>query len=152
MLGLDNHDHSGWVQLLHQRFCYLSGEAFLNLRAFGQPIDQPGELGKSRDFSVFPGDVPDVRVAKERHQMVLAGGVERDVSHHDQLRVLLAEGLVQHLGGVVIETRKDFLVSTSHSGGGFLQSFAVWVLPYRVEQFPDGGFRASLVKFPILSH
>ena len=53
-------------------------------------FDKPG------DPAVLAGDVADVGHTVERHQVVLAGGVQRDLFDQHQLVVLLVKGGVQH--------------------------------------------------------
>ena len=68
------------AQPLHQRVGDLPGQPLLHLRAAGEPVHQPRQLRQSGDPAVVAGDVPDVRHAVERHQVMLAAGVELDVA------------------------------------------------------------------------
>ena len=68
-------------------------------------VDQAGELGKPH----HPVDrlVGDMRLAHERHHVMLAMGVERDVAHQHEIVVTadLAEGALQHVGRRLRDSR-----------------------------------------------
>ena len=59
-------------RMLHQRVGDLGGQPLLHLRAAGEHVDQPGQLGQPGDPAVLRRDVADVRDAVEGHQVVLA--------------------------------------------------------------------------------
>ena len=65
----------------------LGGQPLLHLGAPGVDVDQPGQLGQAGHPPVLTGDVAQVRDTVERHQVVLAGAVDLDVAHQDELGV-----------------------------------------------------------------
>ena len=68
----------------------LLGQPLLDLRAAGEQLDHPGELGQPED--PLAGQVPDVRDADERQQVVLAHRLHRDGAGEHQLVVALVVG------------------------------------------------------------
>ena len=82
MLRLDDDRHAVGLQRLHQRVGDLAGELLLELRAARVGLDEPRELAQPDDAPVR--DVADGGDAVERHEVVLADAVERDVlqDHH----------------------------------------------------------------------
>lgn len=66
---------------------------------------------------------------EERHQMVLAHGIERDIVHDDHLVVMLVEERLEMDGRVLVQAAEAFLVHTSHAGRRFQKPFAVRVFP-----------------------
>jgi hypothetical protein len=71
----------------------------LDLKVSGEELDDPRELGQAQD--AFGGDVADMRDAMERHEVVLAQRMERDVAGEDELVVpfvVRERGEVEWLG------------------------------------------------------
>ena len=60
--------------------------------------------------------------------------------------MVLGEGFVQDLGGVLVQAGEDLAVGAGHAGRGFAQALAVRVLPYRKEQLTHRCLRPVLVK------
>ncbi len=75
----------------HEGVGDLRGQPLLDLRALGEHVDEPGQLGQPRDAPALVGDVADVRDAVEGHEVVLAGAVELDVLDEDHLVVAEVE-------------------------------------------------------------
>ena len=87
-----------------------------------------------------------MRHTVERHQMVFAGGVQRDLVDQHQLVVLLVECGVQHGVGVGVQTGEHLLITAGYPGGGVRQTVPIRVLADRKEQFADRGLGTCLVK------
>ena len=87
-----------------------------------------------------------MRDAVERHQMVLAGGVHRDLLDQHQFVVLLVKGGVQHRIRVGVQPGEHLLVRARDPGGRFLQPVPVGVLTDRDQQFADRRLGARLVE------
>ena len=68
----------------------LLGQPLLDLRAAGEQLDHPGELGQAED--PLARQVADVRDAEEREHVVLADRVHRDAARQHQLVVALVVG------------------------------------------------------------
>ena len=81
----------------------------------------------------------------ERHQVVLAGGVERDVLDQHEFLVVEVEGGGQDLGGVVVQAGKHFHVGLGHPLRGVQETAAIRVLADRQQDFPHGGFDPGAV-------
>jgi hypothetical protein len=76
MLGLDNHSDTTRVEFLFKRISYLHRHLLLYLQAASETIDQPGQLAKADHAPALSRQVGYVGEAKERQQVVLAGGVK----------------------------------------------------------------------------
>jgi hypothetical protein len=82
--------------------------------------------------------VAHVGYAVERHQVMLARGVERDVLDDDHFTVAKVEGLVQHGQWVLVESAIYFGRCPGHAGGGVREPGPVRVLPDGQEVIADG--------------
>ena len=91
-------------------------------------------------------DVADVRHAEERHQVVLARRVHRDVPHQDQLVVVLVEGPLQHRVRVDAQAGELLRVGAGHPGRGVRKALPVRVLAARDQQLPHRRLGPGLVE------
>ena len=148
MLGLDHDDHPAGIQLLHQGFGDLAGEPLLNLGPLGVQVHQPGDLRQAGDPAVLAGDVADVGHPVERHQVMLAGGIERDLLDDHHLVVILVEHGVQDALGLGVEPGEHLAVGARDAGRRVLQALSIRVFADRVEQLADRGLGALLVEGP----
>jgi hypothetical protein len=146
VLALDHHDHATRLQDLHQRFGDLRGEPFLHLRPPGIDVHEPRQLRQPRDLAVRARDVPDVRDAPERHQMVFAGREHLDVLHQDHLVVAEIERRRQDVLGRLPQPREDLLVRPGHPPRRLPQPLTVRVLTDRDQQLSYGVLGALLVE------
>ena len=116
----------------------LGGEPLLHLGPPGVGVDQPGQLRQAGDAAVVVRDVGHVGLADERHQVVLAERVERDVPHHDHLVVAGLEGDVEDARrGRSCSPPKISAYMRGHPCGRALQAVAVGVLADRLEDLAD---------------
>src|SRR6202012_3496134 len=82
----------------------------------------------------------------KRDQVVLAGGIQRNLFDQHQLVVLLVKGSVQHGIRVGIEAGEHLLVAAGYGGRRVRQPVPVRILSDRVEQFADSRFGARLIE------
>ncbi len=82
-----------------ERIGDLRRHRLLRLQPTREDVDEPGELGKADHAAGRV--VGDVRLAEERHHVVLAMRVERDVAHEDDVAVAfdLLEDVVKSSAG-----------------------------------------------------
>ena len=123
----------------------MPGEALLHLWTLGEQIDHPCELGQADHLARFPRNVADVRLAEKRHQMMLAGGIDRYILHHHEFPVILAKSAIQHGGGVRVQTGENLGIGTCHPSRGFPQPLAVGILADGQEKLPDGTLRPLMI-------
>ena len=84
--------------------------------------------------------------AVERDQMMLAGGVHRDLFDEHQFVMLFIERGVQDVIGIGVEAGEDLLVGARHPGRGIPQTLPVGILTDRTQQFANRGFGARLIE------
>ena len=70
---------------------------------------------------------------------MLAGRVQRDVPHNDELFVVDREGRRQDLSGVLAQPGKEFGIRSRDAGRGLLQTLAVRILANGDQQLPNRG-------------
>ena len=136
------------IQLAHQRIRDLRGQPLLHLRPLRVQVDQPGDFRQPGDAAVHTRDVADVGHPVERHQMVLARGVQGDLLHQHEFVVLLVECGVEHRIRVGVEPGEYLPVRPRDPGGGVFQAVPVGILPDGDEQFPDRRLGARLGRTP----
>ena len=111
-------------------------------------LDETGQLGEPGDTAL--GDVGDMRLAVERHEVVLTHRVEGNLAHHhDLLIVLLAKKGIDHFAGIAMEPVENLGVERRHSLRGLEQTFAFRVLAQRLDDLPHRLLDPALVD---LSH
>ena len=123
----------------------LRGQALLDLRATGEDLDEPGELGQPGDPAVLARDVADVGDAVERHEVVLARAVELDVADDDELVVVDLEGRAEHVLGRHVEAGEDLGVGARDACRRVEQPLAIRVLADGQQQLPHGSRSPRLV-------
>ena len=136
--GFDDHGHALGLELGHEQVGDLRGEAFLDLRAMGELVDDAGEFGDSHDLAI--GEVGDVGLPLEGHEVVLAHGVEGDVAEDDQLVVTLGEGGREMLGRIFPQAAEQLGVHLGDAFGGLTQPLAVGVFADGAENVSDSSF------------
>ncbi len=96
----------------------------LDLQAAGVDLDNPGELADADDPTI--GQVADVSLADDRHHVVLAMALERDVLEHDDLVVAadLLEGPADRLDRLVLVAAEELLVGADDAIGRAEQALA----------------------------
>ena len=100
----------------------------LRLQSARVNIDQAGEFREPHHaVHRFVGDV---RLTDERHHVVLAVRIERDVAHQHEIVVLadLAEGAIEHVGRALAVTAVKLVESIDHPPGGIAQAFAIRIV------------------------
>src|SRR5450631_1303109 len=117
--------------MLTQRIGNLRGHPLLDLRAASVDIYQPRQLGQPSHLSVAARDVADVSDPVERHEMVLAGAVDLDIAHEDELVVTYLEVRRQDVLRLLPHAREDLDVRPGHAGRSLLEPVAVGVLANR---------------------
>jgi len=120
MARFDDDGDALWLEHLREGERDLLGEALLDLETTSKHFGNAGEFGKADDAAV--GNVANVHLrvavvshvssstktgrfylASERHQMVLAQGKDLNVSHNDQLvMVLVEDGAVDNVPQVLL--------------------------------------------------
>jgi len=126
------------LRFIHEQVGDLRGQSFLDLRAMREVIDDASQFGNPHDLSV--GEIRDVGVTFERHQVMLAHRVERDVPQEDHFVVSLSEGGRQVLSRVFGQPAKKLLIHSSDSLGGISESFALGVFTHGGQNLSNGVF------------
>ena len=112
----------------------------LGLQAAGEDIGEPRQLRQSH----HPLDrrIGDMRLAVERHHVVLALRGEFDVADQDEIVIAggFAKGAVQHLGRALVVALIEFVEGFDHAARRIQQTFAAGVLADIAEQDVDGLF------------
>ena len=106
---MDRFDHDTaavGIELVHDRVGDLARQALLDLWPPRVAFDQAGELAQS-DYPTLR-DVADVRPARERQEVMLAGRGKRDVAQNDHLPVVLVECHPEMSFWVFVQSREEF--------------------------------------------
>ena len=114
MRGLDDHRHAARPQHMVDGVADLRGEPFLDLQALGENVHDARELG---DADHAPGrQVADMRLADDRHDMMLAMAFQADVAHHDHLVIVggFLEGALQHGDRVFAVACEELAIGPEH--------------------------------------
>mmetsp|Transcript_29315 Transcript_29315/g.97021 ORF Transcript_29315/g.97021 Transcript_29315/m.97021 type:complete len:304 (-) Transcript_29315:16-927(-) len=110
----------------------LRREPLLHLQALREHVGDARELGQAQDLAV--GDVGDVALAEEGHDVVLAERVELDVLDEDHLAVVLGEDrAVEHVLEALRVARRAVHQQLGHAPRRVLEALAARVLAERVE-------------------
>ena len=131
---LDDHRHAVGAQRGVDRVGDLGCELLLDLQALGVDVDDARELGEPDHAAV--GDVRDMRLAHERHHVVLAVAVDLDVLEEHQLVVALdlAEGALQRLEGIGVVAPEVLVHGLDDPGWGVDQAFPRGVVADEAEE------------------
>ena len=140
VLGLDDDDDAGGLEVLDDGVGDLGGHTLLDLRPLGEHIHDASELGEPADTTGLARDIGDVRAAHERHQMVLAHRVQRDVADKHHLLVGLVEGHAEVLGGVLAQAREDLFVHVGDAARSIDQPLTLGVFADALQDQADAGF------------
>ena len=81
-----------------------------------------------------------MRLAKERHQVVLAHGVEVNVAHQHHFVAVLIERFFKVNGGVFGQAGEYLFVHTGNARRRFLEAFAVGVFAHALQNHADASF------------
>ncbi len=95
-----------------------------------------------------PGMYPTWATPWNAHQMVLAGGVQRDLLDQHELVVLLVKGGVEHRVRIRVQTGHQLLVRTRHPSRGVQQTPTIRVLTDGDQQLTNGRLGSRLVEHP----
>ena len=87
MVGFEDDADASRREVVLEPVGDLFGEPLLDLKVSGEEFDDPRQFGQAQD--AFRGDVANVRDTVERHEVVFAERVERDVAGEDELVVAL---------------------------------------------------------------
>src|SRR5699024_891733 len=150
VFGGHHHDGAGRVEVFHNRFDDLGGQAFLDLGTAGVEVHQAGQFRQPGDLAFLRRDVADVGVSVERDQVVLAHRIKRDVFDQDQLFVRKVKGGAQDFGRVPVQAGKEFAVGPGNPGRGIYQAFAVWVFAHGKQNFTDRSLDPRLINHLVL--
>lgn len=140
MLALQHHNHSTRSELLLKQVRDLRCQALLHLRPPGKDFDETGQFGQSRDPPVRARQVPHMRYAPERQEVMFAGRKYRDIFDKYQFVVVCLECRFKNTGGIHAKAREQLGVSTSDAGRGLKQTVAVGVFAKGEKNLPDCGF------------
>ena len=116
VLGVKHHRHVVCAQEFAQRFRNLAGQTLLHLGPLGVVTDNAIELAQTNH--ALSGDVGHVGDTHDGQEVMLAGGVQRDVSLHEHVVVVIE--VVKRLDVRVIcwiESPKKSLLRTSWPRG-----------------------------------
>ena len=140
MLRLDHHRNAARLQGLLDRVDDLRGQMLLGLQPAGEHIDQPRQL-REPDHPV-DRRIGDVRLAVERHHMVLAMRGEADVAHQHEIVVAggLAERPLEQFVGRLVVAAKQLVIGLDHAPGRIEQALAGGVLADIGQQRLDRSF------------
>src|SRR5215472_13327877 len=133
VLGLDHHDDAARLEGAHQRIGDLAGHALLHLRTPGVYVDEPGQLGKAGDLTLFVRDISDMGGADEWDQMVLAGAVNLDIAHQHHLVVISVEYGAEDFLRMLPHSGKLFGIGAGDPAGSAAEPVAVGILADRDE-------------------
>src|SRR5882757_9143128 len=141
MLGLDHDRNATRLEDLVDRGRDLRGQMLLGLQAAGKDVGEACQLGEPDH--PFDRRIGDMRLAIERHHVVLALRRELDVADQHEIVVAggLAEGAVEHLGRAQMIALIKFVEGLHHASRRVQQSLATGVLADIAEQRLYRGFR-----------
>ena len=145
VFAFDDDDRAARFEVGDEGFDDLGGQAFLDLGAAGEHVHQPRQFAQPGDLPVVRGNVAHMRHPVERHQVVLAGGVERNVLDQDQFLVVQVEGGGQDFRRVVVQPGEHFGVGLGHPLRGVQEAAAVRVLADGQEDLADSRLDPGLV-------
>ena len=140
VLGLKHHHDALRIQLLDQGVGNLRSQTLLHLRTLRIHFDQTRQLRQAAHTAVGRRDVGDVGLAEERHQVMLAHGVEIDVAHkHHFAAVLIERGGEMH-SRVFRQAGEHLFVHTGNACRRLLQTLAVGILAHAFQNHANAGF------------
>src|SRR5450756_2290826 len=87
----------------------------------------------------------------ERHEVMLADGIERDIPDDDHLLVLLGELGLQYVLRGLLQSREDLLVHARDPSGGKAEPLPVGVLADALEDHPNRFFYLRSVSYTHLT-
>jgi len=136
VLRFNHHAHAFWVEGIRKALGDLLGQPFLDLEPVGEHVHNAWDFAQADEFPVR--DIPHMRLAEKGEQMMFAQAVELDVAHaHHFIIILLKNGAIDDgIGGGAIPLCEEF-IHGSYAVGRFSESFALRVLPYTLQNFPD---------------
>ena len=115
VLGLDHHGDAARLQDLVDRGRDLRGQVLLRLQAPRVDVDQPRDLGQADDAP--DRHIGDMRLAGERHHVMLAMRIERNIAHQHEVVVAAGfrEGAVEHLGRAFLVAGEQLLIGVDET-------------------------------------
>ncbi len=118
----------------------------MDLQSLGEGVHDTGDLGQPHDPPI--GDVGDVRLADERHHVVLAVAVDLDVAHEHELVVALdlGERPREVCDRILTVATKVLPHRTENAFGGFLQTLSLRVIAHVGEKLSDALFGFFFVR------
>lgn len=146
---LQHHAGAAGIQFLHHQIGDLLRHPLLHLRPFRDDLHDAGQLAQADDLAVR--DIGDVGLAEERQQMVFAHAFEVDVLHEDHFVVFFDEGLAEDLGGVLMQSREQFLIHAGDAIRRFEQPVPFRVFSHGNEDLANRCGNASLVHRTMLA-
>src|SRR5512139_3338340 len=139
MSSLDHYAHAVCLDGVQDSVSDLLGQPFLDLEPARKHIDKTGQLADAEDGT--PGYIADVAAAEKRQHVMLAEAVYLDVADNYHARSLLRKtGAVDQRLRILLIARSKKSQRLGYPFGGFHQAFALRVLPYLSQQFPDKTF------------
>ncbi len=128
VLGLEHHGDAARLEDLLDRGRDLRGQVLLRLQAPRIDVDQPRDLGQAHH--ALGRHIGDVRLAGERHHVVLAVRIERDVAHQHEIVVAagLRERAVEHLGRAFLVAAEQLLIGAHEPLRRLDQALAVRIV------------------------
>ena len=144
VLGLQHHADAPGVELRVEVLGDLHGQPLLSLGPGREVLDQAGQFGQPED--ALPGQVADVRDAREEQHVMLAEGPEGDGAGQDQLVITFVVGE----GGEPERLRgQQFCVGAGHPGWCGPALLAIEVDPERGQEVRGGPLGCIQVHGPL---
>ncbi|VTZ59980.1 conserved hypothetical protein [Sinorhizobium medicae] len=140
MLGFDHHRHAPGHEGLIDGPGDLRRHCLLRLQAAGVNIDDTGDFGKAEHATVR--QVGDMGLADNRHHMVLAMRIERDVLFEHDIIVAgdFLEGSAEHVFRREIVAAENFPICLGDTRGRVLQAFSCRIFARPAQQYTNGFF------------
>lgn len=139
----NQNDHAARIELLLDHIGNRLGHAFLNLRPPCNLVDNPGQLAQPNDLAI--GQVPHMRLARKRQEMMLAHAVEFNVPNQHDFIVIFSEYPLEVNPRVLVQPREYLCIHPGHSRRSLKQSLAVRILPDGDEYLADSLLNPCMV-------
>ena len=128
VLCLNHHGDTARIEHVVHGVDDLRRHGFLRLQAAAIDIHQTRKFGEAHDAIGWV--IGDMCLARERHHVVFAMRVKRNVAHEDHVIVAvnIAENLVEYIFRLLAVTFEEFLIGFDDPLGGFKQALTCRVI------------------------
>ncbi len=139
VLGFEHHGGAARIDGLVDGLDDLGCQVFLGLQPLGEHVGDARQLGEAHN--AIMGQIGDMGLAHERHHVVLAMGMERDIAHQNDVVIAadLGKGRFQHSLGVFFVAREKFAIGVGDAARRIDQPFAVGVISRPGDQRTHSG-------------